>query len=120
MTEAPSELDRLALGPDAAYAEAEPRPRPPRRHIGEHEKGVRFTLSQFPAALRKGALAVTALGLARDMDTVTMTPRDKAGHAAQLRQHINDLTAQAPGERKGDVTDEVRARRESRMLAAGE
>jgi len=121
MPEQPSELDRLVLGPDAAFAEAAPPPpkTPPRRK-GKIELAVGRDLRAMPTALRASALAASALDLARDLDETEMTPRDKAGIARELRMHMNDLAAQAPGERKGDATDEVRERRERRLAAAGE
>jgi hypothetical protein len=73
----------------------------------------------MPAALRGGAVAATALKLARELDTLPMTPRDASGHARELRMHMTQLAEMAPGERKGDVTDEVRARRESRLADSG-
>jgi hypothetical protein len=121
MPEQPSELDRLALGPDAAYSAPQPEPRPPRaprRHIGEHERGVLADLKAMPDALRKGTLAVTALGLARKLDAGDMTDRDDTGARRELRMHVMQLYDLAPGERKGDSTDELRERRENRMAAA--
>jgi hypothetical protein len=103
-----TELDRLDPAP--------PPPKAPRRNR-KIELAVGKDLRAMPAALRQSALAATALDLARDLDAGGMTPRDKAGHARELRMHMNDLTAMAPGERKGDATDEVRARRERRMEA---
>jgi hypothetical protein len=124
MPEQPSEMDRLVLGPDAAFAEAAaPPPKVPPRHKGKIELAVGRDLRAMPTALRQSALAATALDLARDLDSADrdgMTKRDKAGHARELRMHMTDLAAQAPGERKGDSTDEVRERRERRLAAAGE
>ena len=124
MPEPPSELDRLVLGPDAAFAEARPEPEPPPktppRRKGKIELAVGRDLRAMPTALRASALAASALDLARDLDETEMTPRDKAGIARELRMHMNDLAAQAPGERKGDSTDEVRERRERRLAATGE
>lgn len=111
-----TELDRLDPAPAAPAAPAAPRP--PARRKGQREAALARDLKAMPAALRSGALAVTALGLARDLDEGGMTDRDKTGVARELRMYVADLTAMAPGERKGDSTDEVRARREARLAAA--
>lgn len=105
----PTELDRL-----------DPAPRAPRRRRGPNETAVRRDLEALPEDLRKGAIAAVALGLARDLDEDGMTARDKAGMYAQLRMAMVTLREIAPGEAKGDSTDEVRARRERRLQAAGE
>jgi hypothetical protein len=123
-----SELDRLALGPDAAYARpAEPPPeqqpeppKPPPRRKGPVELATARDLKALPAVMRTGALAATALMLARELDGLDMTARDTAGHARELRMHMTQLAEMAPGGTKGDATDEVRERRERRLSAAGE
>ena len=113
-----TELDRLALGPDAAYSGAAPAPpKAPPRHKGDVELGLDTDLRTMPRALRLGTLARTARRLARTLDAGGMTPRDEATMARELRMHVNDLIAMAPGERKGDSTDEVQARRERRLEA---
>jgi hypothetical protein len=114
----PSELDRLVPGPDAAYAKAEPRPRPPRRRKGDLETATDRDLKAMPAALGKGGIATSALILARRIDASGSTDRDASSLHGQYRQHMNDLMAAAPGERKGDTTDQLRARREERMQQA--
>jgi hypothetical protein len=110
-----TELDRLDPVPAPA-----PPPRPPRaapRRKGAVESAVARDLKTMPAALRGGAIAAAALKLARELDELPMTARDTAGHARELRMCMTQLADLAPGERKGDVTDEVRERREARMTA---
>lgn len=92
-----------------------PRRRPPPRRKGANEKAVLEDLKALPADLRKGAIAAVALGLARDLDDGDMSARDKAGMYAQLRMAMVTLREIAPGEAKGDHTDEVRERRERRL-----
>ena len=70
----------------------------------------------MPAALAKSAIAASAVSLALDLDAGGMTPRDKAGHERELRMCMMTLAEQAPGERKGDITDEKRARIEQTRL----
>jgi hypothetical protein len=123
----PSELDRLALGPDAARAAPRGRPaaepRPPRQAAhrkGPVEAATARDLKALPPAMRAGALAATALRLAREIDTGALTARDLAGHARELRMHMTQLFDSAPGGSAGDVTDEVRDRRERRLAAGGD
>lgn len=108
--EPPSELDRL----DPAPAPRRPA-RPPPRRKGPAEKGVLEDLKAFPAELRKGGIAAIALLLAIEIDTVPMSPRDKAAMAGQVRMAMITLREIAPGEARGDRTDEVRERREKRL-----
>jgi hypothetical protein len=105
----PTELDRL-----------DPAPAPPKRRKGKNEQAVLRDLRALPDDLRQGAIAAVALGLARDLDEGDMTARDKSGMYAQLRMAMVTLADMAPGEVKGDATDEVRARRERRLQASGE
>lgn len=122
--EQPSELDRLALGPDAAYAARAPRPpRTPPRRKGDAEAAALRDLRVLPPALRRSALAVSILILARDLDEAAalgISYRDKTGMHRELRQHLNDLADRAPGERTGDSTDAARAARETRLRLVAE
>lgn len=103
----------------------DPAPPPPRRRApakpkaGPNETAVLRDLAALPEDLRKGAIAAVALGLARDLDTLDMSPRDKTGMYAQLRTAMTTLREIAPGEAKGDHTDEVRERRERRLAQQG-
>ena len=96
-----------------------PPKRPPPRRRGDNEKAVLRDLQALPDDLRKGAIAAVALGLARDLDQGDMTARDKAGMYAQLRMAMVTLREIAPGEARGDHTDEVRERREKRLGRQG-
>ena len=96
----PTELDRL----DPAS-----RPRPRRRRPGPAEIAVRRDLRKLPPDLRAGALAAAALGLALQMDTVPMTPRDFQGHARELRMCVAQLREWNPAAGEaGDGTDAAR------------
>lgn len=110
----PTELDRLDPPPEPA-----PRRRPARRKPGPAETAVTRDLKALPEDLRKGAIAAVALGLAKDLDTLDMTARDKSGMYAQLRMAMVTLREIAPGEARGDHTDEVRERRERRLAQPG-
>lgn len=68
--------------------------------------------------MREGGVALIALYCARQLDMADvngMSPRDAAGYARELRLSLAQLRDMAPGEVKGDVTDEVRERRERRL-----
>jgi len=110
-----TELDRM----DPAPVPAAPPPprRPPPRRKGEQELATYNELKTMPAALRRSAIAVSALILSRRIDAQDSTDRDATGLHRELRMHMDDLRDMAPGERKGDATDEVRARREARLTA---
>jgi hypothetical protein len=113
----PTAMDALDPAPvhPAPVHPAPARRRPPPRRRGANETAVRRDLEALPPDLRKGAIAAVALGLARDLDEGGMTARDKAGMYAQLRMAMVTLREIAPGEAKGDHTDEVRERREKRL-----
>lgn len=87
------------------------------------EKATLAELDAMPKALRTSGIAVSALILARRIDSGASSDRDLNGLAGQYRQHMNDLRANAPGERKGDTTDDTRSRIEENRqlhLVAGE
>lgn len=89
---------------------------------GRLVRAVRKDLDKLPEPMREGGIAATALMLARQLDDYggDMSARDVAGHARELRIALETLREQAPGDVKGDSTDEVRERRERRMRTAGE
>lgn len=109
----PTAMD--VLDPAPKTPSAGPRTSTPRRRKGANETAVLQDLKALPGDLRKGAIAAVALGLARDLDTGDMSARDKAGMYAQLRMAMVTLREIAPGEARGDHTDEVRERRERRL-----
>lgn len=81
------------------------------------EDAVLSDLSRLPEDMRSGGVAQVALFCARQLDQPPgmITPRDAAGFARELRLSLAQLREMAPGEVKGDVTDEVRERRERRL-----
>jgi hypothetical protein len=108
MTE-PTELDLLDPAPDPAPP-ADPEP-------GEIEAGVLLDLEAFPAKMRQGAIARTALLLARQLDqmAVAMSPRDVASYVQRIGVAVTQLREMSPGEAKGDSTDAAREARETRL-----
>lgn len=111
-----SELDRLDPAPRERLAP--PGPPRPRRKVGTVERAVRAELKVLPDDLRKGGIAAVIIELAQVMDLHVLDPRNQSGHAREIRQGLMTLREMAPGERKGDQTDEVRERRERRLTAA--
>lgn len=106
----PTAMDQLDPAPPPA--------RRPRRRKGAHETAVLHDLASLPESMRKGGIAVVALQLAIELDSnVAMTPRDRTAMAAQVRMSLVTLAEMAPGEARGDATDEVRAKRERRLGA---
>lgn len=72
-------------------------------------------LDRLPEDMRRGGVARVALMCARVLDQGGLPPRDAAGFARELRLSLAQLREMAPGEVKGDVTDEVRQQREKRL-----
>jgi hypothetical protein len=109
-----TELDRLdpppVLPPETLEQpppQTAPLPPPP----GPVETGVARDLARLPDDMRWGGLASTALKLAAELDRgLGLTPRDAAGYARELRMCLVTLAEMAPGENKGDATDESRQR----------
>jgi hypothetical protein len=83
------------------------------------ESAVLNDLARLPQDMRQGGVARVALYCAQQLDEGLLSPRDAAGYAREIRLALAQLREMAPGEVKGDATDEVRARRE-RRLAGGE
>jgi hypothetical protein len=82
------------------------------------EESVRNDLAGLPDNMRRGGVARVAIMTARALDEGGMSPRDAAGFARELRLALAQLREMAPGEARGDITDEVKQRRERRL--AGE
>ncbi len=82
------------------------------------EESVRVDLTALPSAMRRGGVARGALMCARILDEGGLSPRDAAGFLREMRLALAQLREMAPGEIHGDVTDEVKMRREKRL--AGE
>jgi len=83
------------------------------------EESVKNDLAALPAAMRRGGVARVALSCARILDESQggLSPRDAAGFMRELRLALAQLREMAPGEIHGDVTDEVKQRRERRLAA---
>lgn len=80
------------------------------------EQAVKSDLEQLPLSMRSGGVAAVAITCARVLDEGGLAPRDAAGFAREVRLALAQLREMAPGGgAKGDVTDEVRARREKRL-----
>ena len=79
------------------------------------EESVRVDLAGLPVSMRRGGVARVALMCARILDAGGLTPRDAAGFAREMRLALAQLREMAPGEVKGDLTDEIKSRREKRL-----
>lgn len=85
------------------------------------EDAVLHDLSRLPDDMRQGGVAKVALFCAQQLDQPAgmLAPRDAAAYLREMRLALAQLREMAPGEVKGDVTDEVRARRERRLAEGG-
>jgi len=79
-------------------------------------ESVLHDIRRLPDDMQQGGVASVALYCAQQLDMGGHSPRDAAGFVQQLRMALAQLREMAPGEVKGDVTDEVRAQREKRLL----
>jgi hypothetical protein len=101
---------------------------------GARERAVRADLRGLPVSMRRGAIASTALMLARLLDhgiceafldeagmeehaLRTIPAKEIPAFAREIRQCVTVLQEQAPGGVEGDETDEIKARREKRAQA---
>lgn len=82
---------------------------------GGVEEAVLRDLARLPEDMRGGGVARVALLCGQVLDMGGLAPRDAAGFARELRLALAQLREMAPGEVKGDITDEVRAQREKRL-----
>ena len=90
------------------------------QRYGSVEKAVRADLRRLPPAERTGALAASALTLARLLDGLGQVDPDKqlapaAQAARELRSTMTELMKHAPKARSG--IDELRARRAARAAS---
>ena len=126
-----AELDPVVFGPAAQPARparaAAPRPpRPAPRRKGPVETGVSADLKAFafevapPIVKELTHFHPSLVGVVAQTVHDINGPRDAAGHAREIRQATVTLADLAPGEGRGDQTDEVRDRRERRLRAGGE
>jgi hypothetical protein len=83
------------------------------------EESVRSDLDELPLKMRRGGVARGAIMCARVLDQGGLSPRDAAGFFREMRLSLAQLREMAPGEVKGDITDEVKERRERRLAGDG-
>ena len=91
----------------------------PRRKIGPQEKAVRKELAGLPDDIAKGSVAAAMLILAAAADTDELSPRDLAQLLRELRQSSQYLREISPMAGAADEIDELRNRREKRLLESG-
>ena len=75
-------------------------------------------IAKRDAALAKSTLAMSALRMAREMDSAGNSATSKSMCARELRDTLDRLLELAPKEERGDGLDDLSARRE-RRLAGG-
>lgn len=79
------------------------------------EEAVKEDLAELPLKLRSGGIAAVAIFCARTIDEGGLPPRDAASFLREIRLSLAQLRDMTTGEVKGDITDEVRERREKRL-----
>ncbi len=89
---------------------------PARRKIGQLEKAVRRDLKTFPESVSTGTVAQAMLTLAAEADGRCLEPRDLAQVLRELRLCTVQLREMAPPGAEGDKIDELRKRREERLM----
>lgn len=110
----PSQADESLIRGIEERQQDRPKRNAPRRK-GPVELAVLRDLKAFPDDLRQGGIAAAALRMAMELDAGIVLGRDAAGHAREIRQCLVQLREFAPGEVRGDATDEIRERREKRL-----
>jgi len=78
-------------------------------------EAVRNDLARLPPEMRVGGIAQSALLCAQALDQGDLLPRDFQALIRELRLALAHLQDTAPGDRRGDTTDEVRRKREERL-----
>lgn len=91
-------------------------PARPRRKIGNVERAVRRDLQTFPDIVARSAIAQAMLTLAAEADARSHEPRDLAQLLRELRLCSAQLREMAPPGAEGDKIDELKKRREARLL----
>lgn len=89
---------------------------PARRKIGPVERAVRRDLKTFPESIATGTVAQAMLTLAAEADGRSLEPRDLAQILRELRLCSVQLREMAPPGAEGDKIDELRKRREERLM----
>ncbi len=79
------------------------------------EDAVHRDLAELPDTMRRGGIAAVALHAARRLDEGGLVPRDEGVFLARVQIALAQLREMAPGEVKGDPTDEVKLRRDKRL-----
>ncbi len=97
MTELPTGLDRLDPMPELPPS----RPGPP-----SAADALLEDLEKLPEDLRRSAVAVTALILARSLDAGEMLSRDQVGCVREIRMCMTQLREWNPAGDTGDGTDD--------------
>lgn len=87
-----------------------------RRKIGPMERAVRRDLKTFPESVAAGTVAQSMLTLAAEADGRSLEPRDLAQVIRELRLCTAQLREMAPPGAEGDKIDELRKRREERLM----
>lgn len=89
---------------------------PARRKIGPLERAVRRDLKTFPESVATGTVAQSMLTLAVEADVRALEPRDLAQVLRELRLCTVQLREMAPPGAEGDKIDELRKKREERLM----
>ena len=89
---------------------------PARRRQGAIERAVRRDLKTFPDAISGGTVAQAMLTLAAEADSRALEPRDLSQILRELRLCSVQLREMAPPGAEGDKIDELRKKREERLL----
>jgi hypothetical protein len=84
------------------------------RRVGPVEKATKAEIAQMPERVRNGALAASALELARQMDAPDNSATSKSMCAKALFDVVTRLAEMAPPKREEDRIDELGARRANR------
>jgi len=87
-----------------------------RRKIGPLERAVRRDLKTFPEQVAAGTVAQSMLTLAAEADGRSLEPRDLAQVLRELRLCTAQLREMAPPGAEGDKIDELRKKREERLM----
>lgn len=87
-----------------------------RRRQGPLERAVRRDLKTFPESVSNGTVAQAMLTLAAEADGRSLEPRDLAQVLRELRLCTVQLREMAPPGAEGDKIDELRKRREERLM----
>lgn len=87
-----------------------------RRKIGAVERAVRRDLRAFPETVSGSAVAQAMLTLAAEADSGGLPARDLSTVLRELRLCSAQLREMAPPGAEGDKIDELRKRREARLM----